>query len=105
MSNTSEQVNLSSVPKNTRENIKNLLFFYVERQKNFYRLDSLVTTECSRRCLSNFKSDKLNTDENVCLNSCFQRFYDALEIGETVYDRLRGENLSTRKLSDLMNKL
>jgi hypothetical protein len=88
MSLNNDFVNLSYVPKDKKESLKNTLYAFLDRQKNFNRLDTLVTSECSKLCLSNFKSDKLNSEENVCLTNCFAKFYDTLDLGEHVYDKL-----------------
>lgn len=59
--------------------------YFFEREKNYNRIDALVATECSKRCLANFKSDRLSSNENLCLSSCANKFYDALIIGDNVY--------------------
>jgi hypothetical protein len=58
----------------------------IDNIKIFNRLDTLAVTECGNRCLSNFKLDKLSSAENVCLTSCYSKFYDSLEIGEKLFD-------------------
>ncbi len=110
MSLNSDFVNLSFVPKDKRENLKNNLFAFLDRQKNFNRLDSLVAGECSKVCLSNFKSDKLNSEENICLTNCFTKFYDVLDLGEHVYDKLSRREvdlspLAKGKFEDVVSKI
>lgn len=110
MSLNNEFVNLSYVPKDKREILKNTLYTFLDRQKNFNRLDILVNSECSKLCLSNFKSDKLNSEENVCLTNCFSKFYDSLDLGEYVYDKLYKRQvdispLAMGKFDDVVSKI
>lgn len=110
MSEENEYINLSYVPKDKRDNLRTLLFDYVQRQKNFNRLDAIVTNECSKRCFNNIKSDKIGSDETICLTSCFQRYYDSLEVGENVFDKLSSGTVDMTPLingnfSDVVNKL
>jgi hypothetical protein len=58
----------------------------IDTIKNNNRLNTLVVNECGKRCLSNFRSDNISTDENICLTSCFSKFYDSLEMGEKLFD-------------------
>jgi hypothetical protein len=70
---------------------------YFEKEKNNNRLDVLAATECSKRCLANFKTDRLSTNENICLTSCLNRYYDALVIGDDVFSN----SLTNNRLNNL----
>jgi hypothetical protein len=110
MSSNNDYVNLSNVPKDKRDHLRNLLFSFTDKQKNFNRLDTIVASECSKYCLSNFKTDKLNTEENICLSNCFVKYYDALDLGETIYDKMSKREvdlspLSEGKFSDVIDKI
>jgi len=96
--------------KDKREYLKNLLFSFTDKQKNYNRIDNIVTSECASYCLSNFKSDKIDTQENVCLSNCYAKFYDALEIGEICYDKISKREvdynlLANGKFSEIIDKI
>lgn len=109
-SDKSEFFNFSHVPAQVRNSLKDLVLGWSEKEKNFKRLNAMVAGECSSRCLSNFKSDKLNSEENICLTNCFTKFYDVLELGEGVYDKLSTGKVDLTpftqgKIEDISSKL
>jgi hypothetical protein len=82
----------------------------IDTIKNNNRLNTLVITECGKRCLSNFRSENLSTDENVCLTSCYSKFYDSLEMGEKLFDMFSRKEVNTAlmakgKYDELVNSL
>jgi hypothetical protein len=58
----------------------------IDEVKSLNRLGTQAMTECGKRCFANFKTDKISTDENVCLTSCYSKFYDSLELGGKLFD-------------------
>jgi hypothetical protein len=65
---------------------------YYDLEKNQNRMDSLVVNACAKRCFSNFKSDKVMNQENICLSNCVLRYFDSLVFGEQVFDHLSKQN-------------
>ena len=55
MANKDDKIELTYSKKNYKDELKQYLNYVNDRQKNFSRLDSIVVTECGKRCLSNFK--------------------------------------------------
>lgn len=94
----SDMVNFTYIPEEKSEKIRSNLFNLVERQKNFFRLNSIASNECGKRCLDNFKTNKLSSQENICLTSCVEKFYNLLEIGENVYDVLNKNQVDSTPL-------
>jgi hypothetical protein len=66
--------------------------------KNLNRLDTLMVTECGKRCLSNLKTDKLLSAENLCLTSCYTKFNESLEIGEKLFTMYSNQQVNTSSL-------
>ena len=93
--NKNDMVNFSYVAQEKTDRIKSILFNLVEKQKNFYRLNTIAANECSKRCLNNFKTDKLNSQETMCLTVCTENFYNMLDLGEIVYDRLNNKEVDS----------
>jgi hypothetical protein len=58
----------------------------IDSIKNLTRLETLSMTECGKRCFSNYKTDKISSDENLCLTNCYSKFYDSLEVGSKLFD-------------------
>lgn len=98
MSGSSELVNFSYNLESKSEQIKSLLFNLVERQKNFYRLNTIAANECGKRCLNNFKTNKLSSQETICLTACTEKFYNMLDQGEKIYDIFSLRKVSTTPL-------
>jgi hypothetical protein len=111
MSNNSAQfINLSYSPKEVRNTLRELVYGWGESEKNYSRLNSIVTNECGKRCMSDFKSNKLNTQEKICMTNCYTKFYDVLEIGENVFDKLNNRQvdltpLGSGNFDDVLSKI
>jgi hypothetical protein len=110
MSESNNYVNLSFNQKDRREQLKTSVTDFLERHKNFNRIKSVVAAECSKLCLNNLKSDKLNSDEIMCLTSCGTKFYDSIELGDNVFTLLSSRKvdltpLSKGKFEDVINKV
>ena len=93
--NKNDMVKFSYIAQEKTDKIKSVLFNLVEKQKNFYRLNSIAANECSKRCLNNFKTDKLSSQETVCMTVCTENFYNLLDLGEKVYDRLNSREVDS----------
>jgi len=98
MSGDSDLVNFSYNIESKTDKIKSLLFNLVERQKNFYRLNNIAANECGKRCLNNFKNNKLNSQETMCLTVCTEKFYNMLDQGEDIYEILSEKKAYTTPL-------
>jgi|LauGreDrversion4_2_1035121.scaffolds.fasta_scaffold1845856_1 hypothetical protein len=110
MSESNNYVNLSFSQKDKREQLKASVTDFLERHKNFNRINAVVSVECSKLCLNNLKSDKLNSDEIMCLSSCATKFYDAIELGDHVFSLLSSRKvdltpLSKGRFEDVINKV
>ncbi len=110
MSADNNYVNLSFVPKDKRNQLRSTVFEFFNRQKNFNRLSILATTECSKVCIANLKSDKLNSEEVLCLTNCATRFFDALNVGDNVFNRLNNREVDLTPFTkgnfdDVINKV
>ena len=110
MSEENKYVNLSFTLQDSKTKLMDKVSNFIERHKNFNRLSALVTAECSRLCLSNFKADKLNREEVICISTCANKFYDSLEIGDNIFRRMSLREidltpLSNGKFEEVINKL
>ncbi len=94
----SDMVNFTYVLEEKTEKIRSNLFNLVERQKNFYRLNSIASNECGKRCLDNYKTNKLSSQETICITTCVEKFYNLLEIGENVNDVLSKNQVDSTPL-------
>ncbi len=63
----------------------------IDSLKNLNRIDSVIISSCGKRCFANLKSEKLNSAENACITTCVQKYYDALVIGDKVFDHFSKE--------------
>jgi hypothetical protein len=103
--NNSDLVNFTYRVESKTELIKTLLFNYAERQKNFYRLNTIVANECGKRCLNNFKTNKLSSQETMCLTVCTEKFYNILDLGEYIYNSLSNDKDQLPLLNGEFEKL
>lgn len=70
----------------------------LDREKNQNRIDALVVSECGKKCFRNFKNEKIEEKENICMSSCVLRYYDSLMIGEKLFDLFQEKQLDTKSL-------
>lgn len=83
------ELNLNEIKKNiaNRINSNAQANLHLEEQKNFNRVNALMAITCSEKCLKNFKSTSLSIEENECLGTCANLFYDSLLIGNGIYEK------------------
>lgn len=58
------------------------------QQMNFNRLNSLMGVTCAKVCISDFNTQILSANDNLCLTECARRFYDSVQIGNEVFKDL-----------------
>lgn len=82
-------INLTYQKKDPYAQFKENVLNFLDVEKNNNRIDSIIANECSKKCLRNFKNDRLDAEETNCLTNCTQRFNDSVFLGEQVFDFLR----------------
>ncbi len=84
--------------------------YNIDSLKNINRLNALIISQCGKRCFSNLKTDTLDKNENDCISTCIQKYFNTLEIGDKIYDLFYNKDINTSDLlkgryENIVNKL
>ena len=94
------QTNMEDLDKKIDQNIQKkevglLRQTFYDQLKAHYssrKYKEVITINCSKKCMKNFREDDLTKTETKCLMNCFNKYYRYLAYSTTLYSYTTNEN-------------
>jgi hypothetical protein len=103
------EININYKKSDQKHSLKTTLNNLLNFEKNQNRLDSVIVTECAKKCFEDFKSDNLNSKESLCMSTCSNKFNDVVMFSEKfltlMKDNNQDANLNKGDYSAFVNSL
>lgn len=65
---------------------------YVRNQQSLNEMLVNVGNICGTKCLVDFNTQSLSSQEEMCMSSCSQSYFDAMEKGEAAFSKVVHQN-------------